>query len=46
MIHGKKPTGIDDDLLDAYLLQLEMVPKWSENIVFLLTIGNYPDQPP
>ena len=38
MIHGKKPMGVDDDLLDAYLFQLEMVPKWSESIVSLLTI--------
>ena len=46
MIHREKPTRINDDLPDAYLFQLEMVPKWSENIVSLLTIGNIQDQPP
>ena len=40
IIYGEKSTGFDDDLPDAYLFQLEMVPKWSENIVSLLTIGN------
>ena len=40
MIHGENPTGVDDDLPNAYLFQLEMVPKWSENIVSLLTIKN------
>ena len=46
MVHGEKPTRIDDDLLDAYLFKLEMVPKWLENIVSLLTIGNIHNQPP
>ena len=46
MTHGEKPIRIEGDLLDAYLFQLEMVPKWSEPIVSLLTIGNIHDQPP
>ena len=46
MMHGEKPLGIDDDLPDAYLFYLEMVPKWSELIVSLLTIGNILKQPP
>ena len=28
MVHGEKPDGIDDDLPDAYLFKLKMVPKW------------------
>ena len=36
----------DDDLPDAYLFQLEMVPEWSEPTISLLTIGNIHDQPP
>ena len=46
MIHKEKPIGIDNDLPNAYLFQMEMVPKWSENIVSLLTIGNIHEQPP
>ena len=46
MIHGEKPTRIDDDLLDAHLFQLEMVSKWSEPIVSLLTIGKTLKPPP
>ena len=46
MIHGEKPVGIDNDLPNAYLFKLEMVPKWSENIVSLLTIGNIHNQVP
>ena len=46
MIHGKKPMGIDDDLPDAYLFNAEMVPKWSKNIVSLMSIGNIQKQPP
>ena len=36
-------TWVDDDLLDAYLFNIEMIPKWSEKwskkFVPLLTIG-------
>ena len=46
MIHGEKPTRIDNHLPNAYLFKLEMVPKWSKNIVSLLTFGNIHDQPP
>ena len=34
------------DLPDAYLFQLKMVPKWLEPIVSLMPIGNIHDQPP
>ena len=46
MIQREKPTRIDNDLPNAYLFKLETVPKWSENIVSLLTVGNIHDQPP
>ena len=36
---GEEPKGVEDDLPDAYLFNIEMVPKWSEKIVPLLTIG-------
>ena len=39
MIHGEPPLGVDDDLLDAYLFNIEMVPKWSEQWIPLLSIG-------
>ena len=46
MVDEEKPIGIDDNLLDAYLFKLEVVPKWSKNIVSLLTNGNIHNQPP
>ena len=36
---GEAPKGIEDDLPDAYLFNIEMIPKWSENLVPLMTIG-------
>ena len=30
LLHGEPPKGIDDDLRDAYLFNIEMIPKWSE----------------
>ena len=44
MIHGEKPTVIDDDLLGANFFKVEMVPKWLEPIIFLLTIGTLHNQ--
>ena len=46
MIHGKKPTSLDDDLQDSYLFQVEMVSKWLETLVSLLTIGTLHNQLP
>ena len=40
LINGEAPVGIPDDLLDAYLFNVEMVPKWSKDIVSMLTIGS------
>ena len=34
------PMGVPDDLPDAYLFNVEMVPKWSKDIVPMLTVGN------
>ena len=45
MIHGEKPTRIDDDLPNAYLFKVEMIPKWSKSLMFLLTIGVLHNQP-
>ena len=39
MIHGEPLKEVDDDLPDAYLLNIEMVPKWSANWILFLTIG-------
>ena len=36
---GEALKGIEDDLPDAYLFNIEMIPKWSEKYVPLLTIG-------
>ena len=32
-------NGVADDLPDAYLFKVDMVPSWSKNIVPLLTLG-------
>ena len=32
--------GVLDDFPDAYLFNVEMVPKWSKDIVPMLTVGN------
>ena len=40
LTNGEGPTtGVPDDLPDAYLFNVEMVPKWSETVVSLLTVG-------
>ena len=39
MIHGEFPKRVNDDLPDAYLFNLKMVPKWSEQWIPLLSIG-------
>ena len=39
MIHGEPPVGVEDDLPDAYLFNIKMVPKWSEQWIPLLSIG-------
>ena len=41
MTHGEEPLGIDDDLPDAYLFNIKMVPTWSEEFIPLLTIGQW-----
>ena len=40
LIMGEGQQGIPDDLPDAYLFNVEMVPKWSKDIVPMLTIGS------
>ena len=39
LLNGELPTGIEDDLPDAYLLNIEMVSRWSEMLISLLSIG-------
>lgn len=36
---GEKAIGVDDDLPDAYLFNIKMVPHWSKDLVSFLTIG-------
>ncbi|MCO5601209.1 hypothetical protein L7F22_055328 [Adiantum nelumboides] len=43
LMHGKAPTGIDDDLPDAYLFNIDMIPRWSSYIVDYLTNGILPE---
>ena len=42
LINGEAPVGVPDDLPDAYLFNVEMVPKWSKDIIPMLTVGNIP----
>ena len=39
LINGEAPTRVNDDLLDAYLFNIEMISEWSKDLVPLLTIG-------
>ena len=39
LINGEAPIIVNDDLLDAYLFNVEMIPEWSRDLVPLLTIG-------
>ena len=38
-MNGEPPKGVDNDLLDVYLFNIEMVPKWSKDLVPLMTFG-------
>ncbi|MCO5551829.1 hypothetical protein L7F22_005332 [Adiantum nelumboides] len=40
LMHGEALTGIDDDLPDAYLFNIDMVPRWSEELIPLLSVGS------
>ena len=40
LINGEALEGVPDDLLDAYMFNVKMVPKWSKDIVPMLTVGN------
>ncbi|RYA43692.1 hypothetical protein [Enterobacter cloacae complex sp. GF14B] len=46
IVSGESPKGVDNDLLDAYLFSIEMIPRWSENIVSLMTIMQVDSQIP
>ena len=35
--NGEEPVGVEDDLPDAALFQVETAPKWSEQIIRLLS---------
>ena len=38
MIHGESPSEVLNDLLDTYLFNVEMIPKWCKHFFPLLTI--------
>lgn len=37
---GEDPSGVQDYFLDASLFTVDMVPKWSEQVIHLLTRGS------
>ena len=37
---GEEPIGVNDELPDASLFRIELVPKWSEQMIHLLTTGS------
>ena len=39
LTNGEEPVGVEDDLPDAYLFNIDMVSRWSEELIPLLTIG-------
>ena len=36
--NGEDPVGVDDELLEATLFQVETAPKWAKHIIRLLSI--------
>ena len=40
LINGEAPVGVPDDLPNAYLFNVEMVPKWSKDKVPMLIVEN------
>lgn len=38
IMNGEAPTGVEDNLPDAVLFQVETAPKWSEQIIRILSI--------
>ena len=39
LINGEAPIGVNDDLPDPYLFNVQMIPEWSKDLVSMLTIG-------
>ena len=39
LINGEADMGVPDDLPDVYLFHVEMVPKWSKDIVPMLQLS-------
>ncbi|RXY75167.1 hypothetical protein DD581_32885 [Klebsiella pneumoniae] len=46
IISGESSKGVEDDLPDAYLFTMEMIPRWLKNIVSLMTIAQVDSQIP
>ena len=40
ILNGEHPIEVSDELPNAGLFQIEMVPNWSEHLVHFLTIGD------
>ena len=43
--NGEKAIGVDDDLPDAPLFLVDLVPEWAEEICHYLTNGSPTDTP-
>ena len=41
--YGEAPTGVDDDIPDATLFQIETAPRWVKHIVSFLSTGYVSD---
>ena len=39
LINGEAPIGVNDDLSDAYLFNVEMIPEWSVQFAPMLMSG-------
>ncbi|MCO5571930.1 hypothetical protein L7F22_025681 [Adiantum nelumboides] len=44
IVSREPPKGVKDDLPDAYLFFVEMIPRWSKSIVSLMTIAQVDSQ--
>ena len=45
LTNGEEPKGINDDLPDAFLFNIEMVPRWSEELIPMMTICQFSNIP-
>jgi len=41
VVHGESHEGINDDNLDLYLFNMEMIPRWIKKYILPMIIGEF-----